>query len=885
MRKLFIIGLIISMLFMSFSFNVSATVSYQDNFDIDETVGEYPVSSIPSFYNWESVRDKAHLYVSDSIQYSGDNCVKHNLDSGFDYYLNFTTEKQVESFSILFRAETELDTGTFYWRLQDTSGNDVYLLEYFEVADIIYFKNGHTDVTLGSFSATHTDIYHFLNFTVIDSNTLNITVKNVETGTNVVYTDDSTLRSLANWDSIFCDITSSTNRLICYDNLKVDFSTDALGVDTELPELDATIRINVFDEKTGSPLALVSHNLVVAFPFGYDYAYCYLLSDLWSGDYLVNSEVMTEHNPIDIDVSFSPGSKHWIKIAYPVGFVDYETIIYQNYTINNDFYIGSVFNVNLRSGEYSEDMGWNNCERIAWSFCDFPSLQSGEPALCTDKSLYYTGEQVLARFRIPIFQELYECWQVDGDKYKIWIYDNDNRPFNDHGVNALYTYPDTGYISSQMGGQWQTFEFSPTNITGGWNDYTIYVGHSGGGIFDTDYDLCKLGFTVVNGTFSPTGEITGITPNPAHIGQYINISWTANNNGYITIQNLLDPSGTEKQLTTFNRFNGTHTHNRQIFKFGAYRLRLFVYGQSSPVKQDYEPILYVNTTNQTLGEFGYGIEFLTVTPENAIAGYDNVHIDYNTLNETTSFYVVDARGQTTSHSFLKNNGSGHMDFLLEPYDAVGQWTIMMMGNETLTTTFNVVAKENNWVSFKQNSYYVGTQFNLNLKHDVKVELEFFLDDNQIGNNIVFLVGENEFNEDYKVTNLGVSLTEGEWKVNMWEVNRMVRRELLASDICNVIVRPIIITEIDLDIDSSKPFYENPIIGIIGGLLVIIVLSLFPLVLSRAGVTIPNFVFGVFISFGLVVNVIIGLWEFWTLMFILIMMVLLILYEQVRKSNG
>lgn len=784
MKKILLITLILCLFLPIFSFSVSAT-DYLETFE-DMPLGQPTNNSFMDFYS----PDK--LFDITAGGYGGGNCLRYSGGLvGQAHFFNTTNDKTLNKWSSWVKLPPYNDFVNMFKFRKDGDASKYACgvkIQVVSSGSHMYFKDAYDDSLIIDLSNTYNEVWVRINYTGSGTNCL-FTIEDTSGNFLVEYTLEN-----ADYGFFECDryaikhLSGSLGiRQYQFDNIILDMGA------IEPPEIEGTIRINVFDDETGVSLDLVSHSFVGPFPLSYDHARCYLLSDLWAGDYLVDLTGMMGSNPIDLDVEFSPGSFHWITIAYPHGNVNGVGTYWQNYTIYNAFHIGSVFNVNLRSGDYSEDIGWSNCVGIGFSFCGFPSIPLGEPWLCTDKNIYSFGEQILLRYRIPIYQELHDCPFVDGDAYEIWIYNEEDLGlfgFTDGGASA--SRPDViqyDHIDATQGGQWQSDVWTAPEPTGGNDFYTIYIGHAGGGSFGTDYNLVSIGFTVINGSFSPDGEITGITPNPAFIGQIINISWTANNNGQLTYRNILKPGDTEQILTEFQRFTGTESIEKQFFDFGGYEIKLYVDGQAGLELQQPTRILYINTTNKTIGAFGYGVEYLMVNPYRAIGGYDNMQIIYNTFNETTPFIIYDARGQRTSHSLLRFNGSGTIDFDIPVRSAIGEWEIFMYGNETLNTSFFVVADENNWVEFQKNSFYRDESFSVKLKHDRKIELEFLKNGVALGQNWFLQADENTYGFFTVPPNLIVP-SPGEWTINMYEVNNLVRRELLASDTCIVITQDV-----------------------------------------------------------------------------------------------
>lgn len=658
------------------------------------------------------------------------------------------------------------------------------------------------------------------------------------------------------------------------------FYIDDINIGTSIPPPDDDteyydFEINVFDQETEVPLISYSPNYESPIPYGINYQMSYLSSDLWGDDYL-NGDY--SENPIQISTEYSIGSWHWINLTYPIGVVNGEIAAWRNYSLHTRIYPDNVFNIYLTRYGQTSDAGWSNCISPKETYCDI------FVDLCTDKQIYEYGEQTLIRFYLPEFQEMFNCQWIDGDNYQLWIYDTDDLGYwgeTDGGTSATFTYPEDEVFNPDTGGQYTYINWNAPEPTGGVDSYRMYIGHEEGGLFGRDYSLAELDFAVRNATFTPEGNIQSMSPNPAFIGQNVNISWTANNDGKVTYKNLLNPDGTEQTLTTFERAVDGHVYHtdKQFIYFGVYDIKLYVNGQIGFDEVD-TARLYVNSTNDTIGSYGYGVEYLQVNPERAIGGYDNMQITYNTLKNDTVVIVKDSRNQRTIHSFLLDKGFGTKNFQLPNRASIGEWNITMHANETLYTTFQVVADENNYIEFGKNSYYDNELFNVKLKHDRKVEIEFLKDGEGRGKN--WFLQESQKNYGFFEVSQDIVIPEpGEWTVNLYEVNELVRRELLATDTC-VVLEKIQESEYTLEDDDSVPITENPTLRAIIGLLFTVVFLFIPAVIGRFGTGLPTYVYGLSTLLSVVINVLFGLWPSWSLIFILIGILLLIVLVYFSK---
>lgn len=555
------------------------------------------------------------------------------------------------------------------------------------------------------------------------------------------------------------------------------------------------INFNVYDRETGHIMSCFGHDTIKNVD-NY-YLYTELHSDLWDGDYNSFGMFGTTISITNLNLSAS-GEWHYFNMTFVVGFIDPDVIYYYNSTNYLLMFPDQTYTIYVSS--VSDYGGYDNCEG---GFGIYSDLEFGEPGyrqLCTDADVYTQGESINIRYVAPD-----PLWLtsngVPGAAYFIWIYDVENLGFlwwdTDGGRSAdnwAYMNPDWG-VSLDNNYHFLHWDFDPTEafgykaVTGGVDHYKMFIGHGGGGLFGLDIHLTSgPEFYIQTGSFTPHGNITSVSPSEPKLGQFVNISFEANNNGYLTVKNLLAPDDTEQVLTNFQKFEGIEHVNRQFFEFGSYELKLYVSGGlSHEVVDTYT--FDITDVNGSYGDFGYGIEFLMVEPERVIAGYDVVFISYRSLDETGEIKILDARGQTTSYGTIVGEKRGVLNITLPNHAAIGEWNVTLLtANNTLYSSFNVIAEENNWVEFYSNVYYENAQFELKLKHDKKVELVFSKDGQEIGTDWYLDVGIFP-GGIYPVPLDKVTPSPGSWKVELWQVNNFVKIKKLAEDTCVVVELP------------------------------------------------------------------------------------------------
>lgn len=628
----------------------------------------------------------------------------------------------------------------------------------------------------------------------VDDDSVLATASGVETGDGLSFDFFDKLDIIALWD------TSGFGYIRLYDAIDTIifdglFSFIPVGEDTS-----TEVIFNLYDSETLDLLRVFGNDFSTAWLGIYAPAVrTKIYSDLWSGDYNSNYDFLYDVTLEGLDISEN-GEWHYINFTNAVGNLGSGLIVYYNSSNYIQLYPGQTYTVYL-STENLEYGGFSNCG-TKWGM-PWDTEEFGDPgwrSICTDKEWYTQGESVTFRYVAPNPQWLFDWGSPSGD-YFIWIYDVNNLGLwiweTDGGIHAdNYAYMDDWAVSLDNNYHYKPWNYNATGesgyktVTGGVNEYHAFMGHRGGGFFDTDYTLTQgPTFYIQTGDYTPYGNITSVSPSNPMLGQFVNISFNANNNGYLTVKNVLAPGDTEETITNFQRFTGIESVNRQFFEFGSYELRLYVSSGLEYTIVDTETF-DITDVNGSFGDFGYGIEFLSIEPARAVAGYDVVFISYRSLDSTGEINVLDARGQTTSYGALVGEKRGVLNITLPNHAAIGEWNITLTtANNTLYSSFQVIAEENNYVEFYSNVFLEGEQFRLKLKHSKKVELVFYKDGQAIGTDWYLDIGTLA-SGIYPVPLTTVTLTPGSWKVEMWEVNNFVKIRKMAEDTCIVIERPI-----------------------------------------------------------------------------------------------
>lgn len=747
--------------------------------------------------------DNSYIFSSpfQLLHYTGDS------DADNEGYINLTTDYDY------------MNSITFYLKISVDVGNPINAdqLNYF------YFLNNSGELfhfKTRAFTDSYTRIYligdsgeqllfNFISgvnykmvITHVSSNLLNFSLYNVTGGDLVAYIEDGTLQA-STWTS-FNSIKFIGDSYNTPNGESVSTYIDdiIINIADETVE-EGTIHLNLIDLETGEAL--------YAGGLGTGKAWMLESSKIPNVRLDIRSDLLggfsynpTEEYGTTITISgltFVNGDYHFINLSFMSGFKNQE--FESKHYFDSDNYLqlfdGQTFIIFI-SDSVTGYGGFGNCGS-EWGM-PFDTEEFGDPgwrSLCTDKEWYTQGESINIRYVAPDPQWLLG-WGAPTGNYFVWIYDVNNL--------GLWVWETDGGQSADNGDYLDTFAVSLDNtyhylhwdydsgetfgyktVDGGIDEYKMFIGHRGGGFFNTDYTLTQgPSFFIETGAYTPLGNITSISPTEPKLGQFVNISFEANNNGYLTVRNILAPGETEQVITNFQRFEGIEHVNWQFFEFGSYELNLYV---SSGIEFTVVDTATFDITdiNGSFGDFGFGIEFLTVEPERVIAGFDVVFINYRSLDDTGEIKVIDARGQTTSYGTVIGQKRGVLNITVPNHASIGEWNVTLTtANNTLYSSFQVIAEENNWVEFYSNVFLENDQFRLKLKHDKKIELVFSKDGQEIGTDWYLDSGILP-GGIYPVPLTTVTLSPGNWKVEMWQVNNFVKIKKLAEDTCVVIEVP------------------------------------------------------------------------------------------------
>jgi len=313
-------------------------------------------------------------------------------------------------------------------------------------------------------------------------------------------------------------------------------------------------------------------------------------SDLWTGELYTQGGVGTYTHVLTIDDDFAPGSYHWFNftnvIGWPNGYSG-ESVPYPDSTNYLQCYAGQTFTILLNPIDIYG--GFSNCRE--GGLC--PDNDFGDSCfieLCTDKQWYTQGETVSFRYSMPTAQWLYTHGEPSAD-YELWIYDKDNLGWlwgeTDGGDGADNGNHLANYTIS-LDGQYHylNWVYNPSGdgyktVTGGIDGYRAFIGVKNAGsvfwgLITVDAIYAKIDFNIEGGIFTPSGNITSVSPDPAYLGQQVAINFNVNNNGYMTVRNLLSSEDTAETIETFPKFTGTETTYYSFWQYGRYIITLYV---------------------------------------------------------------------------------------------------------------------------------------------------------------------------------------------------------------------------------------------------------------------------------------------------------------------
>ena len=670
------------------------------------------------------------------------------------------------------------------------------------------------------------------------------------------------------------------------DNFWIDDFTVAVSEAYDYGEEYNKLFFRIVDLESNTELGVHGHfsecatSGICPFPIPHENVRCTIYSDLWNGDYNTNmdfgSGLITLEN-LSIPQS---GSWHYFNFSDIVGYVNGQYRLYTNSSNLLHVYPTQEFTIHISDSTYTS-VTYTNVKH---------DTTANEPCmLASDKRMYTQGESVNFQYKVPTAQQLSKIWYLPTSYYYLWIYDVDNLGWlfqaTDGGLSAdNYAYRSNYAISLDGVEHYLQWNYDATEVsgyktvTGGIDQYKAYIGHRGGGLFGADIILVgKLEFFIEGGIFTANGNITSVSPVSPELGQKATITFDVNNNGYMTVRNLLAPQETEIILTSFAKFTGSKQVNYTFWDFGEYKLDLYVSDGINYTSVD-STTVSVTTTNGSYGGFGYNVEFLTVEPARAIAGFDTIFINYRSLNSNGIILVNDSRGQQTPFSTQVGIKTGVLNISLPNYAEIGEWKITLKANSTLNTTFQVVAEENNWVEFGKNIFYPDEPFEIELKHDRKIEVVFYKDNVAYGSDWYLDTGLLP-SGIYEVPRDKAFPEIGDWKVEIWQVNNFIKIQKLAQDTCKVIQRPSDVTLPEVSdelvdyLSNIDPFFKSLI-----GLFVVLLCTFLPmLAIKNVGemginikVDIPPTLYTVCAGIGAIVSFTLGLWAIEYAFFICVM---------------
>jgi len=644
--------------------------------------------------------------------------------------------------------------------------------------------------------------------------------------------------------------------------------------DEEPPPQEGAFYIKLRDIATGEDLQLIGTRCY-DYPSD-DWVQSAFKSSLWSGEYYYDCSY---GKTITIQATFDNGDYHWLNFTGAFedefeGKVNGEEITFKGLHKRQKMYKGQTYYIYLEPEGWTSDPDWEWCDRL--EFGNFWDKYMGW--ICLDSPVYDYGETVQILYKLPSRKWLHDRglpsngWKMDIKEEK-GIFDEVKYTFYQSKGELIFD------------GEYHTnLEFDADadyGIETYYADYYFHFINDQWGIYNepqTKYWTCT------GSAFEPTGEIVSVSPANPYIGQGVEIGITANNKGHLDILHV--PSQKIVFTETFEKFDGVLTITTYPHLLGYHEISLYVHPWNNE-SRDTDDFL-VTEYGGNYSDLGYDIEYLYIPDYRYIAGFDNVTIYYNTFKTDSKLYIYSPKGSTTFYSTSLDKAYGKYEFKTDIWMDIGIWTVRLEAlNDTLNESFNIIAQEHNWIEFSKNVFYTDEYFKVIVKHNLRVILVFKKWDESL--DIYIPQGEDTLIEAHvdidtvKVIK-NVPLTEGSWKVEMWEVNDRVRERKLAEWECSVITRPPVY---DFEQPSVLPKLDM-VMGAIVGMIVTLFCLLAPLMVAKGlhvKTGIPPMVYSMSGSIGVIVCVLFGWFPIWALIFVLLVAIIMIAMQYIIKQKG
>jgi hypothetical protein len=658
--------------------------------------------------------------------------------------------------------------------------------------------------------------------------------------------------------------------------------------------------VNFYDIESGNQLTLFGSNTN---GYGTNYIEASFESDLWGGEYY---DRMYDR-PHAVNVEFTNGDSHSLYIEgfqgnEFTGLVDGVAKTFKRFTYTQDLYHGQTYNLFVIPVGYTGDPGYPYCSdnvitwwNILWE------CRIGMYRTCFTKNTYDYGETVYMEYMLPHISSFIGCgapasgWELrlidsDGDVRHKWFYDDGDFEMNGIYNKMSWVANDTLGIGSTYGGYHTRWEKYTVEL---WIDSWQFWMYSG-----------PVGLHRCSGdSFTPTGSIISISPNPAYIGQKIEFVINCNSDGFLEY-NFYG----HKEYSYFKYFNG----NRQIYHspsayVGDWSVVLYGYGADGEVVCDDDTFTLLGSDDD-YGSYGFGEYLMIYEKKYVAAANETINIIYRTLSDESNLSIYTPSGEKSVYSTVVND-SGIYEIHLSPNVEIGVWRVIMDNttgcypewlapddcNHWLNTSFDVISEEYNWVEFGQNVFYTDEIFTVLLKHTHDIALVFYKYDNvksqwvKQGTTWRMDMDEHpeELIEPLQIPPNMAKPSVGDWKVELWRTNWYNIVKLLAVDECIVEVAPID----DIEVGQTDVLPKLDIVlGAIVGLIVTMFCLLSPLLIAkglRVKSGIPPEAYSMSGGVGIVVCVLLGWFPIWVLVFILIIAIIMIAIKwiQAHKSTG
>lgn len=639
---------------------------------------------------------------------------------------------------------------------------------------------------------------------------------------------------------------------------QVWYETTGEGGEYEEEEIEHDIYLNFYDYATGLPLRLYGSFKT---PTGDNYFKAMLRSDLWAGEYDGN---INGQSQVHITDEWIDGTLHWINLTGLYGAtvfngkINGESVSWFNSANTFQYYFvdGTEISIWLYSEGGIHDI-YSNCRRERMQ--DEGCFQGSDKKYCTDKVYYDYGETILFRMYFPSLQWLNNHGTSTTD-WKVTLWDE-----SEFTWEPEYTWNQgTDFEADPYECKFLYLTFNATTSYGiedEFKKYQLKITHDSWPLED------QMGLNLMiyctGSSFSPTGDIISVSPDPAQPRENVQIAFTVNNQYQLKIEGVTNHYS-KLWSGDFNYY--TKFVNISLEESGVYNILLSVFN-------GYSFELVDDTTLNVTGEYYYGgdAEYLWCPQYRYVLGdaESPIKIYYRTLINDSLLRITSPRGENTSFStYVDIDDTGIYTInTVGLFMAIGIWNVTLFANDTHYSSFNLICEEGNYIEFGKNQYIEDEDidFTFIIKHDYFVGLTLYKDDVAVGTTCRLGIENYAYVLDPVVIDAcGFQAPEvGEWRIEMWRLNQNNKMYELAESTCSVI-RSTGYGETPQSQESIIVFISqiDPIIKGVIGLAICIGLLFLPFMIQQKKLykgDINPIIYSVCLGSGAIFNFIFGLW--------------------------